>query len=84
MDEEESPSLTIDLNDESMQKEVELKLTVGQVKLVNQFLSQHIQPKGFQMIEFAYDLFKRLETALAGVEEQEEQKEEAFDGTGDF
>tara|TARA_Y100000593_G_C4101896_1_gene233676 strand:+ start:136 stop:387 length:252 start_codon:yes stop_codon:yes gene_type:complete len=83
MDEVETPNLTIDLTDEAMTKEVELKLTVGQLKLINEFLSQHIQPKGFMMIEFAYDLFKRLESALEGIEDKEEKKE-AFTGTGDF
>jgi len=78
MDEEETPNLTIDLDDELQKQEVELKLTLGQLMLINEFLSTHIQPKGFLMIEFSYDLFKRLKTAIESVEI--EDKKEAFTG----
>ena len=78
MDEEETPNLTIDLDDELQKKEVELKLTLGQLLLINEFLSKNIQPKGFLMIEFSYDLFKRLKTAIESVEVEE--KKEAFTG----
>tara|TARA_B100000131_G_scaffold313889_1_gene349904 strand:- start:461 stop:712 length:252 start_codon:yes stop_codon:yes gene_type:complete len=78
MDEEETPNLTIDLDDELQKQEVELKLTLGQLMLINEFLSTHIQPKGFLMIEFSYDLFKRLKTAIESVEIKD--KKEAFTG----
>ena len=78
MDEEETPNLTIDLDDELQKQEVELKLTLGQLLLINEFLSKHIQPKGFLMIEFSYDLFKRLKNAIESVEVEE--KKEAFTG----
>ena len=83
MDEVETPNLTIDLDDELQKQEVELKLTLGQLLLINEFLSKHIQPKGFLMIEFSYDLFKRLNTAIESVQVEEEKKE-TFVGTGDF
>ena len=78
MDEEENPGLTIDLDDALQKQEVELKLTLGQLLLINEFLSKNIQPKGFLMIEFSYDLFKRLKTAIESVEVEE--KKEAFTG----
>ena len=78
MDEEETPNLTIDLDDELQKQEVELKLTLGQLLLINEFLSKNIQPKGFLMIEFSYDLFKRLKDAIESVEI--EDKKEAFTG----
>ena len=78
MDEEETPNLTIDLDDELQKQEVELKLTLGQLLLINEFLSKNIQPKGFLMIEFSYDLFKRLKDAIESVEVEE--KKEAFIG----
>ena len=78
MDEEETPNLTIDLDDELQKQEVELKLTLGQLLLINEFLSKNIQPKGFLMIEFSYDLFKRLKNAIESVEVEE--KKEAFTG----
>ena len=78
MDEEETPNLTIDLDDELQKQEVELKLTLGQLLLINEFLSKNIQPKGFLMIEFSYDLFKRLKDAIESVEVEEKKK--AFTG----
>ena len=63
-------NLVIDLDDESQKQEVELKLTLGQLILVYQFLSQNIQPKGYQMIEFAHDLLKRLDMALTTINKE--------------
>ena len=88
MEEAVSPNnLTIDLEDELQKQEVELKLTLGQLKLINEFLSSNIQPKGFLMIEFAYDLFNRLNKAIMSVPLPEgqspEDTPEPFDG-GDF
>tara|TARA_B100000575_G_scaffold160277_2_gene128129 strand:- start:291 stop:521 length:231 start_codon:yes stop_codon:yes gene_type:complete len=71
MDEEETPGLTIDLDDERLKEETELKLTLGQLLLINEFMSKNIQPKGFLMIEFAYDLFKRLNDAILSFEDEE-------------
>lgn len=71
MDEEETPGLTIDLDDERLKEETELKLTLGQLLLINEFMSKNIQPKGFLMIEFAYDLFKRLNDAILTFEDEE-------------
>ena len=68
MEEPETPGLTIDLDDELHKQEVELKLTAGQLMLINEFLSNNIQPKGFAMIEFSYDLFKRLKEAIESLE----------------
>ena len=71
MDEEQTPGLTIDLDDERLKEETELKLTLGQLLLINEFMSKNIQPKGFLMIEFAYELFKRLNDAILTVEDEE-------------
>ena len=46
-------------------------LTRAQLTIINEFLKEHIQPKGYEMISFAYDLFKRLHNALE-VEEVED------------
>ena len=71
MDEEQTPGLTIDLDNERLKEETELKLTLGQLLLINEFMSKNIQPKGFLMIEFAYDLFKRLNEAILSFEVEE-------------
>ena len=83
MDEAETPGLTIDLDDEKLKEEVNVKLTLGQLLLINEFMSKNVQPKGFLMIEFAYDLFKRLNDAIESVE-IEDKKEEAFTAKEDF
>lgn len=78
MEEADTPNLTIDLDDELSKQEVELKLTLGQLLLINEFLSKNIQPKGFLMIEFSYDLFKRLDAAIKSA------KKEDFGSEGEF
>ena len=52
-----------------MQEEISLTLTRAQLTIINEFLKEHIQPKGYDMISFAYDLFKRLHEALEEPEE---------------
>ena len=71
----ESSTLNIDLDEEGMNKEVTVTLTVGQLMIVKEFLAEHIHPKGYEMISFAYDLFTRLNDAL----ETEDSGEEAFE-----
>lgn len=71
----ESSTLNINLNDDGMNDEVTVTLTVGQLMIVKEFLAEHMHPKGYEMISFAYDLFTRLNDAL----ETKETQEEAFE-----
>jgi len=71
----ESSTLNINLDDEGMNEEVTVTLTVGQLIIVKEFLAEHIQPKGYEMIAFAYNLFTRINAAL----ETKETQEEAFE-----
>ena len=57
-------SINIELNNEEMKQELMVELTRGQVLVINEFLANNLQPKGYGMIEFAYDLFSRLRNAL--------------------
>lgn len=68
----ESSTLNINLDDEGMNEEVTVTLTVGQLIIVKEFLAEHIQPKGYEMIAFAYDLFTRINKALETKETQGE------------
>lgn len=52
------------LNEPSMNDEVSVKLTRGQLAIIKSILSEHIQPKGYEAIAFAYNLFSRLNKAL--------------------
>jgi hypothetical protein len=47
-----------------MLEEVTIKLTRGQATFIYGFLAQNIQPRGFAMVEFAYDMQNRLDAAL--------------------
>ena len=72
----ESTDVTVDLNGDKMSEEISLTLTRAHLTLINNFLAANIQPKGYEMIAFAYDLFTRLNTAL----EQTPVVEEVFGG----
>lgn len=75
----ETTDVTVDLNGEQMSEEITLTLTRAHLTLINNFLAANIQPKGYEMISFAYDLFTRLNTAL----EEAPVVEEAFGGASD-
>ena len=47
-----------------MLEEVSITLTRGQATFIYGFLAQNIQPRGFAMVEFAYDMQNRLDAAL--------------------
>lgn len=63
---EKAPPTGIDIDptDKSGKEELIVKLTRGQVQLVEKFLAKNMQPHGYEMIAFAYDLFNRLHKAL--------------------
>ena len=61
---EAKSSVNVELDGPGMQEEVTLTLTRAQLVIINEFLGEHIQPKGYEMIAFAYDLFSRLNAAL--------------------
>ena len=52
------------LNEPTMNDEVSVNLTRGQLAIIKSILSEHIQPKGYEAIAFAYNLFSRLNKAL--------------------
>ena len=65
--------VNVQLDAPGMQEELTLTLTRAQLIIINEFLGEHIQPKGYEMISFAYDLFSRLHEAL-----ETEESEGAF------
>mgnify|MGYP006147446779 CR=1 FL=1 len=70
---EATKSVNVELDAPGMQEEVSITLTRAQLTIINEFLKEHIQPKGYEMISFAYDLFSRLHEAL-----ETEESEGAF------
>lgn len=83
MEEVVSPqaSQTIELNSEENQREVNLSLTVGQIKVITALIEQNIQPKGYEMIKIVYELFERLKIPELFPEDEgkDKAKEEAFE-----
>ena len=55
---------TINLLSPEMNKEVNLKLTIGETMLVRQILDNSFNPRGFQMVEFCYNLMKKVNNAI--------------------
>lgn len=67
----ESPDTTeqvdvsnIDLSEPIMNDELTITLTRAQLIIIKGILSEHIQPRGYEHIAFAYDLFTRLSNAI--------------------
>lgn len=75
---EEQPSSTVNIQIDSVEmlEELTLTLTRGQLTVIDAFMKTHIQPKGYEMIQFAYDLFSRFNEALKT--EDEDSDKEAF------
>jgi hypothetical protein len=76
----EASSVNVELGKAGMLDELTIVLTRAQLTIINEFLKEHIQPKGYEMISFAYDLFTRLNDAL----ETKEEVEDVGDAGGDF
>ncbi len=66
----------IDLQEPAMNDELTVTLTRAQLIIIKGVLSEHIQPKGYEHIAFAYDLFSRLSTALEVTEWPASSKKE--------
>ena len=54
----------IDLSEPIMNEELTVSLTRAQLIIIKGILSEHIQPRGYEHIAFAYDLFTRLSNAI--------------------
>lgn len=67
-------TVNVELDAPGMQEELTVTLTRAQLVIINQFLGEHIQPKGYEMISFAYDLFNRLNKVLEAPKETAESQ----------
>ena len=54
----------IDLSEPIMHDELTITLTRAQLIIIKGILSEHIQPRGYEHIAFAYDLFTRLSNVI--------------------
>ena len=63
-EQEQAESEGINIFAPEMLEEVTITLTRGQATFIYGFLAQNIQPRGFAMVEFAYDMQNRLDAAL--------------------
>ena len=51
----------INILDPEMKEEINITLTKGQALFIFKILETNIQPRGVEMVEFAYDLMKRFD-----------------------
>ena len=60
---EKQPEASVGINilDPKMKEEVDITLTKGQALFIFKILEVNIQPRGLEMVEFAYDLMKRFD-----------------------
>jgi len=71
--EEQQP--IVNILDPKMKEEVNITLTKGQALFIFKILETNIQPRGLEMVEFAYDLMKRFDsvrTLLDGSKQETE------------
>ena len=59
----------INILDPEMKEEIDITLTKGQALFIFKILEVNIQPRGLEMVEFAYDLMKRFD-AVRDIEEK--------------
>ena len=80
--EEQQP--IVNILDPEMKEEIDITLTKGQALFIFKILEQNIQPRGLEMVEFAYDRMKRFDPVRSLLETDdaeevvEEEKLEAF------
>ena len=67
---------TINLLSPQMSEPVNLELTLGEAMLVRQVLDSSMNPRGFQMVEFCYQLMAKFKAAI-------ETKQSEPNDTGD-
>lgn len=51
------------------QSEHTVTLTLGQIKVIQDLLEQHLEAKGYHMISLVHDLFNRLHSTTDGQKE---------------
>ena len=78
--EEQQPGINI--LDPKMKEEVDITLTKGQALFIFKILESNIQPRGLEMVEFAYDLMKRFDSVRDFLD-KEEVEAGSFSATGE-
>jgi len=78
--EEQQPGINI--LDPKMKEEVDITLTKGQALFIFKILEANIQPRGLEMVEFAYDLMKRFDS-VRDFDKEEEVEAGSFSATGE-
>ena len=79
--EEQQP--IVNILDPKMKEEVDITLTKGQALFIFKILEQNIQPRGLEMVEFAYDLMKRFDSVRDFDKEEVEADSFSAPATGE-
>jgi len=67
---------TINLFSPELAEEIDVTLTKGQVLYVTSVLEAVVQPRGYQMVEYVYDLMSRLRLVTDGLNEEPVEEKE--------
>ena len=73
----------INILDPEMKEEIDITLTKGQALFIFKILEVNIQPRGLEMVEFAYDLMKRFD-AVRDIEEAIAAEDAVPEAPADF
>jgi len=79
--EEQQP--IVNILDPEMREEIDITLTKGQALFIFKILEANIQPRGLEMVEFAYDLMKRFDPVRNLLDKESVSEEEEDDDDKD-
>ena len=80
--EEQQP--IVNILDPEMKEEIDITLTKGQALFIFKILEQNIQPRGLEMVEFAYDLMKRFDPVRSLLDKEVVSEEDDDDDKDPF
>ena len=75
---EEVDGMTINLMSPEMNETVSLSLTLGEVMLIRNILDTNINPRGYQMVEYCYNLMTKFKNAIESQGVTDEPTQEVF------
>ena len=75
---EEVDGQTINLMSPEMNETVSLSLTLGEAMLIRNILDTNINPRGYQMVEYCYNLMTKFKNAIESQGVTDEPTQEVF------
>ena len=75
---EEVEAQSINLKSPEMNEKVSIILTLGEATLIRNILETNINPRGFDMVEYCYNLMTKFKDAVEGTGVTGESTQEVF------